>query len=148
MSMSAPGTEVQASAMRDIFEEAVDTAALMLWYEAMLSLMVSYYTRIHILEHGEDSDPKLRMLRVLTEDHVILAGRFHLMQAGKLAYICESAGLEGREHDDLMARVMEFATERAAQNNEPSLQEIKDFWDAAGEPWPPAKPLPEGATLH
>ncbi|MFK3741451.1 hypothetical protein [Massilia sp. TN1-12] len=113
MSMSAPGTEVQASAMRDIFEEAVDTAALMLWYEAMLSLMVSYYTRIHILEHGEDSDPKLRMLRVLTEDHVILAGRFHLMQAGKLAYICESAGLEGREHDDLMARVMEFATERA-----------------------------------
>lgn len=148
MTANAQVTEVPASATRGIFDEAVDTAALMLWYEAMLSLMVNYYTQVHILEHGEDCDPKLRTLRVLTEDHVIMAGRFHLMQAGKLAYICESARLEGRAHEDLMARVMEVARERAARESEPSLQQIKDFWDAAERPWPSSGGPPTGAVFH
>jgi hypothetical protein len=119
----------------DIFEEAVDHAALMLWYEALLSLMVNYYTQLHILEHGEESDPKLRQLSVLTEDHVLLAGRFHIMQAGKVAYLCESTGLGGEKYSDLMEQIMAAAKEKADHDNEPSVREIKDFWEEVGSPW-------------
>jgi hypothetical protein len=148
MTAEAQIAQVVAHGDRSIFDEAVDLAALMLWYEALLSLMVGYYTQLHILEHGEDSDPKLRQLRVMTEDHVLMAGRFHIMQAGKLAYVCESAGLEGPAHSDLMERVMEVARERAERNNEPTLQEITDFWDAAGAPWPPANSFPAIRALQ
>jgi hypothetical protein len=130
------------------FDEAVDLAALMLWYEALSYLMVGYYTQLHNLEYGEDSDPTSRRLRVLTEDHVLMAERFRTMQAGKLAYVCESVGLEGRENEDLMARVMVVARERAERNNEPSVKELQDFWDAAGKPWPSATVLPEGTVLQ
>jgi len=148
MTTTAQPSQVVAHAADSVFNEAVELAALMLWYEALLSLMVGYYTQLHILEHGEDSDPQLRQLRVLTEDHVLMAGRFHNMQAGKLAYVCESAGLEGGEHEELMARVMVAARERAEQNNEPTLEEIKDFWDAAGKPWHSPSAPPDGALLH
>jgi hypothetical protein len=146
--MTAKAQVEKLSALGGIFEEAVDLAALMLWYEGLLSLMVGYYTQLHILEHGEDSDPKMRQLRVLTEDHVLMAGRFHIMQAGKLAYVCESAGFEGDKHSELLNRVMAAARKRAEQNNEPSLGEIKDFWAAAGKPWHSPTFLPEGTVLQ